>query len=266
MELSSVFRTSEWILISVFLLALLVAVGLGNALGRRYQKSTTDSARTYASGILAGTIGLLGLILGFSFSMALSRYEAAKSQMVSEANAIGTAYLRSQALGPNDARIAKGLFSDYATALDEYYKLGLNSQAAEATGQKLSQLSSKLWSELIVISRTNHDMVPTGLYMQALNEMIDQSSLRLNLIQFHIPEPIYALLLIISVLTLGLAGYVAGLGSLQRSASSTILAIMVALVFLVIIDLERPKRGFIRVENTRIEELQKSVQGKLEPN
>ena len=102
-------------------------------------------------------------------------------------------------------------------------------------------------------------MVPTGLYMQSLNEMIDQGSLRLHLMQFRVPETLYALLSIISLLTLGLAGYVAGLASMKRSLSNTILAIMVSLVILVIIDLERPKRGLIQVDGTRLDELQKTI-------
>lgn len=259
MGMSLLYRTNEWLLVAMFFLAMFGSILIGNKLGRRRQPHVTEASRGYAAGILAGSIGLLGLILGFSFSMALGRYDATKSQIVSEANAVGTAFLRSQTLSPEDAKISRELFARYADSLNAYYGSATNWAAIEAATQNLDQLRGQLWNQLIAVSRKNPNMVPTGLYMQSLNEMIDQGSLRLHLMQFRVPETLYALLSIISLLTLGLAGYVAGLASMKRSLSNTILAIMVSLVILVIIDLERPKRGLIQVDGTRLDELQKTI-------
>jgi len=253
------FYVSEWAIALIFLASLAIVIEAGFRIGCRYRPTFSDVSRSYASGILAGSIGLLGLILGFSFSMAVERYDLAKSQTVTEANAIGTAFLRSQTLPQKDAELALSLYDNYVEHLIKFYNSTTDASASLTAAKNLEDISSSMWKQATRSSHTNPNMVPTGLYIQALNELIDAHSLRLNFVTYRVPEPIYLLLMTIALLTFLLAGYIAGISDARRRLSTSALAIMITLVMVVIIDLDRPKRGLIQIENARFTELTKLI-------
>ena len=250
---------NEFLLCGVFLLALIVSMAIGRYIGAHVRSRGDDSNASYSLTILGGSLGLLGLILGFTFSMAGARYDGAKAQMVQEANAVGTAFLRSRTLMPEDQAIARPLFESYADALIRNYsgKLDLEEFAKSVT--ELSEIQTRIWAHGVDVSRRKPDMVPTGIYLQALNEMIDQGGLRLNFIQYRVPEVIFILLAATALLTLGLAGYVSGLSGVSKPWGTTVFALITAIVIGVIVDLDRPRRGLIQVEDNRLVELRSMI-------
>ena len=255
MPQSSLFQLSEWWIIALFLAGMMLATEVGYRLGGRLRASYSDACRGYVSGILGGTIGLLGLVLGFTFSMAVSRFDAAKVHIVSEANAVGTAFLRSQTLTGDDRVTAGKLFEEYVSTLNKMYMVSSDPASFERINTDLSKAQTKLWRQAIEVSSRHPDMVPTGIYVQALNEMFDAAGRRLAFTEYHIPEMVFVLLALMTLLTFGLAGFGSGVADSRRLVASFVLAVMVTLVILTIIDLERPKRGLIQVTHTRIEEL-----------
>ena len=255
MTASLFFRISEWVVVPLFFGMILVAIEVGHRFGEAQRTRYSESCRSHVSGILAGSVGLLALMLSFTFSMAVARFDQAKVRTVAEANAVGTAFLRSQTLGADDAKAAGQMFSRYVVALQVLYGSGVDEDAFLASIPEMSKVQGELWRHGTEVSRRHPDMVPTGIYLQSLNEMIDEAGRRLSFLEYRIPETIYALLTIITLLTFCLAGFAAGLADARRFVSNSILALMVSIVFLVIVDLERPRRGLIQVDHTRIAEL-----------
>jgi hypothetical protein len=162
----------------VFLVSVAVILGaceIGRRLGIRAAGRGGDNIAT----LEAAMLGLLALLIGFTFAWALSRFEARRDAVLNEANAIGTTALRARLLPePHRAETLK--------LLREYVKIRLDitqrpvSQAELAAAiQRSDALQEALWQQAKAVAAKDNAMVPTGLFIQTLNDMIDNQAKRL---------------------------------------------------------------------------------------
>lgn len=240
------------ILIVVILFALiLLANEAGYRLGHYYQSKTDVDVKAQTNTIQAGTLGLLALILGFTFNMALQRYNNRSQAVIHEANAIGTALLRTQLLpAPYD--------SITHAQLQEYINLRLQVSntdfAMVSEQQRLDDATKKkqhdIWINAIRAARIDPRTVTTGYFVSALNSMIDAHGEYNALLQLHVPEVILFLLFVVFIMSGALMGYGSGLGKKRTSIPALMLTFLICLVVFIIIDLDRPKRGIIRVSQS----------------
>jgi hypothetical protein len=207
----------------------------------------------------AASLGLLALLLGFTFSMALTRFDTRKQLVLDEANAIGTTYLRAQLL-PNPARKeVSNLLRRYVDVRLDFYQAGVNQRKLQNVDDETEKLHKALWSYAMATGGRDPRAIPTGLFIQSLNEVIDLHAKRVTAMENHVPESIFVLLSVVATLSLGLVGYGAGMGRDRNLLPMVVSVILIASVILLIMDLDRPRRGLIRVSQQGMVHLQESL-------
>jgi hypothetical protein len=194
--------------------------------------------------------GLLGLLLAFSFSGAASRFEARRHLVAEEANAIGTAYLRIDVL-PSDAQPElRQLFRRYLNARVQAYA---DVSDLAATQSKLAEgeaLQGQIWAAAAVACR-RPDTAPSApvVLLPALNEMIDITTTRFVASLNHPPSIIFILLGALSLVSAALVGYDTSSTRRRSWFHMVILSAAMSVTFYVILDLEHPRLGLIRVDS-----------------
>ncbi|HKQ68599.1 MAG TPA: hypothetical protein VJT73_04635 [Polyangiaceae bacterium] len=223
---------------------LLVATELGFRAARRRSLALEASALSLLSTLEAAILGLLALLLGFSFSMAANRYETRKQVLLDEANAIGTTYLRRELLPePERARVT-ALLRRYIDVRIEFYDRNRErADRAEATGREIQK---DLWAEAVLASAKNEHPVSVGLFVSSLNDLIDLDEKRLVALENRVPETVFVLLVLIASTAAWATGHAAGRGNRRFTLEAAAMPFLVACVVAFIVDLDRPMRGFVR--------------------
>lgn len=253
------FRQKEFLIIATLLVLLLSATEIGFRWGRAVRAKVEESAKSHYWTLEAGTMGLLALLLAFSFSMSVMRYEARKQLLVDEANVIGTASLRSRMLPePYRSEVAALMNKYVACRLDDYSKVLYENEAA-AANLACARLQNQLWSQAMGAVAKDPAPVPTGMFVSSLNDLIDTAAKRDAARENHVPQPVLLFLFVVTILTLALAGYGCGLGNRRHLAATATVCLLLSLVILVIFDLDRPRRGLITIDQSPMLELRSEM-------
>jgi hypothetical protein len=223
--------------------ALLLATVFGGCfLGQRRAARGGDSVTTLESIVF----GLLALLIGFTFSMALARFEARQNAVLQEANAIGTAALRAQLLPAPHAAVSLKLLKDYTQIRLDLLQVSLTSERLAADIARSNVIQQELWQDAGTVAATNPGMVPAGLYLQSLNELIDNQEARLTAFRRRVPPEVIWTLYGVSIVAVGFGSYAVGLERRQSRLPICVVSVMIAVVLLLIVDLDRPGSGIIR--------------------
>jgi hypothetical protein len=224
---------------------LLGATALGTVLGRRV-RHRSDVLKEPFGVLQAALLGVVGLLLAFGLSLAVSRYEDRRANVVTEANDIGTTYLRAQTLAELVRSRSLGLlvrYTEVAIGLSDHVPGSVAARRAVAEEELIER---RLWALAgQALDRAPNASAPR-LYIEALNPMIDDETVRVAALSNRVPTAVLLLDLLGSAFALGLlAAYLAIAG---RGELTVVLAAgLVAFLLLVTADLDRPTRGLIRV-------------------
>ena len=214
---------------------------VGAQISRR-RRDLTEDLRSDFGVVLAATLTLLGLIIGFSFSMATARYDLRKTYEEAEANAIGTEYLRADLLPGQDASQVKALLKEYTDLRIRFYKtrdLGELRQIDSVTGQ----VQSRLWVAATRSAVTQPTPVD-ALAVAGMNDVINSQGYTQAAWWNRIPGAAWALMFAIAIFCNGLLGY----GARQMEPRLfMVLPLVVAVAFFLIADIDSPRGGVIRV-------------------
>lgn len=255
------FYAIDSLLIAAGLLIFVVAaMATGNWLGRREQASSSEPMKSQYTAVEGSLLGLVSLLLGFSFSISLHHHDSRTEAMLEEANAIGTTFLRAGAL-PDSVR------NETLTTLEKYVDLrveaGRNSVADDATRapllQEAAQLRAKLWDLAMQALKDDDRVTTTGLYIQALNDLVDAYGTRDEIIHRRLPDVSVFLLLLTVVLAAGMLGYTSGVAGHRPSLAAAGFMVMLVIVLTMILDQDRPRRGFVQVNQKNMLELQDEI-------
>ena len=242
----SILDLNNYRLLPIFLvsLALLIAsTEIGRWLGKHGGGRVEDNVPTLEGAVL----GLLALMIGFTFAMALSRFEAHRDAVLDEANAIGTTALRARLLPtPNNAECIK-LLKNYVQVRLDITQHVLSPAELNAAITRSNEIQEALWRQAKAVAATDNGMVPTGLFIQSLNEMFDNQAKHLSAIRDRVPNIIFLTLYGIAAISSALAGYASGLGRRPSQFPVYVMIVLVCAVILMIQDLNRPLAGFIEV-------------------
>lgn len=249
-----------WILVPVLVTVAVAIEAIGHRLGTRSSGRNDDATRTHAATVLAASLGLLTLLIGFSFSMAVSRYEGRRQLVVREANAIGTTWLRGKMLGP--ARD-----STVTALLRRYVDIRVSVAVHEPGDEELSlairashAIQDSLWEIAHDVAATEPRMAVVTLFTTTLNDMIDVDGERLAAYRQRVPAAILWGLLLTSWFTLGLGGYVTGLGGARQRWLNLSVTVLFALFIGLIADLDRPRGGYIQTPYQPLSDLQATME------
>ncbi len=242
-----------WVLVGSAL-AFLAAAQAGYLVGRWIRARTGQGPGSDLSTTLGGLLGLLGLILGFTFAMAGGRFDRRRDLVVEEANAIGTAWLRTD-LVPEPAR------GQARETLRAYVQSRLDAAAAGTRERVLAevtrgeQLQARLWGTAVAASAAAPTPV-AALYVASVNEVIDMHGRRVAAsLRNPVPTVIFATLYAVGVLVLAAVGYSRGLNEDRSAIATTVLSVVLAVVLALILDLDRPGEGFMRINKDALEDV-----------
>ncbi|MBP7701906.1 MAG: hypothetical protein KA098_04830 [Phenylobacterium sp.] len=205
----------------------------------RRDDKTSDDGEGY---VVSAVLGLLALLLGFTFALAVDRFETRRALVLEEANAIGTAYLRTQLLPePHRARIS-GLLVDYAEN-----RVALGETSAAQNPQLLvknDRLITDLWAATAAGFQSVKGLDFSSAYLESMNALIDLDTSRKAARSVHVPTEVFIVLMIYLVVTAGVLGYVFA-GPRGRAAAVFMLALL-WMSMLLIVDIDSPTRGGVR--------------------
>lgn len=229
---------------------ILVFLALGNHIGvAALEKS--PAVETKGIGAIEGALfGLLGLMIAFTFSGAASRFEDRRHLITEEANAIGTAWLRIDVLPADSQPAIRDLFLQYMDNRSTVYRNNKTPQERDAKLKITAELQKEIWENAVQASqRPDARNQAPMLLLPALNEMIDITTTRQVATENHPPLVIFILLEALTFVTAFLAGFgIAGNDSRIRM-HKLVFALIMSLTLFVTVDLEYPRKGFIRIDD-----------------
>jgi len=239
----------SWIAGGLFVLILL-AFEFGRMLGRRHFLADPDMFGRGLGAAEGAVFALLGLLLAFAFSGAAARFEDRRHLVVEEANAIGTAWLRLDMLPADAQPPLRALFERYLNIRITTYSAMGDEPATRSKRAEGARLQAAIWDAAVVaVKRPDAAAGATQVMLPALNEMFDITTTRLAATRNHPPLAIYLMLGLMCLAAGMMFGH--GTGPLRRRSGLHIVTFagLMTLVIYVILDLEFPRRGLIRVDD-----------------
>src|SRR6478735_8065020 len=161
-----------WLLLPLLVLLLAAAAEMGFRLARHNRDRDDPHLETHATVIQGALLGLLALLLGFTFSLASGRFELRQHLVVDESNVIGTTWLRAQLFDESRRTVVLGLLRKYVDARLNAFAPGISEQRMAAALRESDALQTELWAQTSGLDRQNSTAVTT-LFITTLNEMID---------------------------------------------------------------------------------------------
>jgi hypothetical protein len=238
------------------IIIILFAAEAGLWLGRYIRKRVQERPKAPIGEIVAAMLGLLAFMLGFTFSLAATRFDGRRALVLEEANAIGTTYLRAGLL-------AEPHRSELRRLLREYVKTRIVSGTRERIWQakvQSEELHKQLWGQATEVGDKNPTSITVGLFISSLNDMIDLHAKRVQLgMRNQIPIVIWAVLYLLAVFAIGMMGYHTGMEGARRFLGFVPLVLTFSLVILLIADLDRPREGLLKVSQQSLIDLLNSI-------
>jgi len=235
--------------------ALWISTQIGARLLRR-QQILDDKVRVHFDVILAATLTLLGLIIGFTFSMAISRYDQRKNLEEAEANAIGTEYVRADLLPPADAAKVRSLLRNYLDQRILYYSTRDAHESTRINARTL-QLQGELWTAVLAPATAQPTPI-VALAVGGMNDVFNSQGYTQAAWWNRIPIAAWCLMAVIAACCCMLLGYSArnvGAGSRLHA----IIPFVVSVSVFLIADIDSPNGGIIRVSPQNLLSLAQSM-------
>jgi hypothetical protein len=237
---------AEYPLPLIFVASLAFVLGACE-IGRRLGLIDSRRGRENNSTMEAAIHGLLALMIGFTFSMALSQFEARRDAVLNEANAIGSAALRSRLLPePHNAECLKLLREFVQIRLDITRRIPSPSELTAIVARS-NAIEEALWQQAKSLAAKDNAMMPTGQFIQSLNEMFDNQQKRLTALVNRVPNIVLIALYGIAIVASAFAGYASGLEIRRSRLPIYVMGVLASAMILLIQDLDRPGTGFIGV-------------------
>ena len=244
-----------WGVFVAILLVVLFSVECGYRIGK-YRRERHEWEKEAPVGTMVGaTLGLLALILAFTFGLAAARFDARRQVLLNEANAIGTTFLRAGML-PEQREEIRILLRKYVDARIEAVR---SNKPAEGILQS-ENIQNQLWAQTTAVAEKNPTSIIVGLFVQSLNQVIDLHAERVQAsLRSRIPGAIWVGLFAVAALSLAVMGYHAGMVGTRRSLAILAVAVTFSVVIEIIADLDRPQEGVLKVSQQALLDVQKSM-------
>lgn len=231
---------------------LLIALEAGFVMGRRTTTDPDARAGGQIGAVQGAILGLLGLLLAFTFGAAGGRFIERQDLIVQEANAIGTAYLRTDLLDEpyrSELRAALKRYTEHRIDASSRLRAGVE----PATLAEVERLHARIWSAAIA-GVTAKSSVIMGVLIP-INEVIDLHATRLAAGRKRLPPIIMALLMACSLLAVGVTGYVCGMGGRRRAPLTVALAFLIGAALWITVDLDNSRAGLLQLSDAPLKAL-----------
>ncbi len=239
----------------LWMLMIFGAIGIyevGFRVGRWWQEHTPDE-KEGSTGLMVGSLlATLGFLLAVTMGMASGRFDDRRSLVLAEANAIGTTYLRAGYLPDPQGSEIRNLLRAYVPLRINVPELA----QVQANNVRSVAIQNEIWTRTQSLAKAHPDWDVVGLFIGSVNDMIDiQNSRAVAGIYSRVPDMVLWELIGGGALTLLMVGYNAGLTRKRSLVGAVILVIVMSAVITLVVDLDRPRDGFVTVNQQALIDL-----------
>lgn len=244
----------------IFVLSLTLILGvteLGYRAGLWRNARPTREKEGPVGGVVAAELGLLAFFLAFTFGIAAARFDERRRLVISEANAIGTTYLRAAMLPEPQRNEVRQLLREYTEV-----RIGANKdlETVRIAIKKSEELQAKIWDAATIAAAKDPHSPIVALFVQTTNEMIDRHTDRVQAgIYTRLPDTLWLVLAMITSFSFAAMGFHAGLSGTTRSWVVLLVGLTFATVIWFLVDLERPHEGVLRISNKVLVDLRATM-------
>ncbi len=200
---------------------------------------------------------MLGLLLGFTFSMAVGRYENRRDLVLQEANAIGTTYLRASLLPEAHKTTVETKLRRYVEVRLDFYNAGTDWTKIAAAETETTTLQRELWAHAVAVAKEAPTPI-TATFINTLNDTIDLDATRLNALRARVPAAVWVLVLVVAGASCYASGYSAGASGARTSLANALLPLLIAVVITLVSDFDRPRQGLVGISQQPLLDLKAS--------
>ena len=202
--------------------------------------------------VVGGMLGLMAFLMAFSIAIVIEQHNGRNAMVVTEANAVGTAYLRASFLGEPDLTTSRNLLREYvevrlAAASDQTQQ--------ESAITRSEEIHGELWSIVEDNVRQGKESDIMALYVESINEVINVHSLRLAAVNLRLPRLLRVVLFAATVLSFLLVGVANSADGKRDFAAILLFALAFVAVLMIMVDLDRPQEGLLTISQTALSDL-----------
>ncbi len=256
--------SDQWTLL-IFVTALLLGVAeAGYRGGLRLYKAGDEARRSQIEGVQGAVLGLMGLLLGFTFAMAVERFDTRRDLVLKEANAVGTTWLRAGLLPEAHRAPVKELLRRYVEVRLKYEAL-IRDRAKLAEGLRLgAELQGELWRHAEAAATESPSFLIVS-FITSLNEVIDTDAERIAAGRNQVPGGVWVLLVLVAAFGCFTGSYGSGAHGARSPFTNLFLPVLIAVVIALIFDLTHSRQGVIGISQQPLIDLLNSIQPKASP-
>lgn len=241
-------------LAATFLSSILLCLGMagsietGYRLGKRGLEKYPEGKAEGSSAVDSSIFGILGLILAFTFTGTLTRFENRTNLVLKEAKAIGTAYYRLDLLPSSDQNKLRPLYKEYVQSRIALYENYKNRQLSNAKYHQGLKLQNQIWeiTNASVLVDKNPGII--SLVLSSTNDMIDVANERLQATRTHPPAIVYVLLFTLALTSAFLVGQSMSANKRRPLSYMVMFCVTISAITYIILDLENPRLGLIKID------------------
>ena len=242
-----------WIIGVALFGGMVASAWLGSWLRKHHDQSANERGVEKEGLVVSSVMGLLALLIGFTFSLALDRFDTRRAAVLEEANAIGTAYLQTQLLdSPHRERISE-LLIGYANNRLVLAQAQPGSKELQAALTRDDEQISRLWQAVVAAFPSVKGYDFSSTYVSSMNLMIDMDETRKAARRASVPGEVFLLLFVYQFVSSGVVGYALVGGRARQGAA--FLFFLFGLSLVVVLDLNRATTGWIKVSQQPIIDL-----------
>jgi hypothetical protein len=203
-------------------------------------------------------LALAGLLIGFTFAMAQTRYDARKVIIVAEASAIKTTYERTRLLDDARGEELRALLRRYVDARMAFAGAGMDVARTEETLRRSDALSDEIWSRVAAAARADEHSVMLSQLVQSTGQMIEAADEHLAALANPLPTMVFVVLALVTAVALGSVGFVSGLRKRVSWLGIVVMPLLLAVVILLVFDISYPRMGIVHVRDPILARLKQS--------
>jgi hypothetical protein len=218
-----------------------------------------ESLASHATAWEAALLGLLALLIGFTFAMAVTRFDHRRDLIVEEANSIESTALRARYIDQPVRGRMESLLRRYLAARIHSYDAGMDMRHTLAFYEEGKALQLRLWDEVAALIRAQPDSQAVVALMQSVDELVKGEARRRAALENHVPHPVFLVLLIVAAAGMAVTGYSCGLHRRRLPLGMVLMPVLIVLVVAMVFDLDFPRAGLIRAGQGALTRLQQQL-------
>jgi hypothetical protein len=242
-----------WAVFVGTVVVVLVAAEIGFRIGIWLQRRDPSSGKTAMTGtVVGGMLGLMAFLLAFSIGIVIGQHNGRREMVVTEANAVGTAYLRAGFLGEPDRTSSRDLLREY---VEVRLAAAADPAVLESAVTRSEEIHGELWSIVEDNVSKGQESDIMALFVDSINEVIDVHSLRLAAVDLRLPRLLGMVLYAATLLSFLLVGVASSADGKRDPVAILLFALALVAVLMIVVDLDRPQQGLLTVSQTALSDL-----------